>query len=963
MISNSGVSTNAALVPDTATKADQVAVGTESLETQKTAVLDEARIQETSTAVNSAQNIGSEAPGQPALSLPSSLSLSDTESELPSSSAETILGRVDELNQNNKRLISLTAKWNGKQVPFEVDLDYTIGELKYKLEDHVVLSSLSLKNNQTFLMMGTPEHKVIKPPETMPDVLNDLEEDYTPDDEAFASMAQNQKSLKSTISKCKIAIMNELRPGKKLLVLDLDYTLIDCKALNNSLVEVMRPGLHDFLAVCYEHYDIVIWSQTSWRALEAKVTTIGLLTHPDYKISFVMDISTMFSVLSQRDGKPFRHQVKALDIIWAKFPQYSARNTIHIDDLSRNFAMNPRSGLKIGAFKNGAVSRHTDRELYYLARYLNLVIQAIIQPEVPGKLHNHDRVVRRQEIPKARSAQQSPMQRDQAQRDSPLSEIAFFFYAQLHLHPHHSSRFDIHQLLWLITLKNPFTRINIRLIFEIYRAMSSTRSSSRLREAQMKTEPLKAPSAVVARKRPAPAASQSTPSATKSSLASLPSSAASSAGRSTRSTRLIVKNEDGEPDDETLKRLKLEADEHRSALAAEKRGLENSSNHSNKRRSYAVDSKAALKKIKDEATEEKVSSTANKVATAVKKSKFATKAPVGWEVTLDRLRQFRLENPAPVDTMGCERLAEVGEHVPAEVSRFQTLMSLVLSSQTKDTVTSVAIWRLQKELKGGLTIQGVLDTPAEELNKIISAVGFHNKKTIFMKQVAEICRDKYHGDIPGTAEELIALPGVGPKMAYLTLQCAWNKNLGIGVDTHVHRISNRLGWVKTEKDGPEATREALQSWLPKEHWREINYILVGFGQVLCLPRGPLCEVCPVQERCPSACISKSRKRIKTEVKVEMQEPFGEVEIHAVHTKVENTGLQGTDQKIEVSDSAVKQEEDGEKESHYFVKDEENGAEVKEEIVEHENVLRKNLHLDVDSSKLDQEAADIEDLVT
>ncbi|KAF9182255.1 hypothetical protein BGZ51_004840 [Haplosporangium sp. Z 767] len=255
-------------------------------------------------------------------------------------------------------------------LPFEVDLDYTIGELKYKLDDHVVLSSLSLKDNQTFLMMGTPEAKVIKAPETMPDVLNDLDDDYTPDDEAFASMAQNQKNLRNTIAKCNINLMNPLRPGKKLLVLDLDYTLIDCKALNNPLIEVMRPGLHDFLAVCYEHYDLVIWSQTSWRALEAKVTTIGLLSHSDYKISFVMDISTMFSVMSQRDGKPVKHQVKALDIIWSKFSQYSARNTIHIDDLSRNFAMNPKSGLKIGAFKNGPVSRHSDRELYYLAKYL-----------------------------------------------------------------------------------------------------------------------------------------------------------------------------------------------------------------------------------------------------------------------------------------------------------------------------------------------------------------------------------------------------------------------------------------------------------------------------------------------------------------------------------------------------------------------------------------------------------------
>jgi len=88
----------------------------------------------------------------------------------------------------------------------------------------------------------------------------------------------------------------------------------------------------------------------------------------------------------------------------------------------------------------------------------------------------------------------------------------------------------------------------------------------------------------------------------------------------------------------------------------------------------------------------------------------------------------------------------------------------MLSSQTKDTVTSVAVRRLQKELKGGLTIQSILDVPSEELNTIIGAVGFHNKKTIYLKQVAEICRVQYNGDIPDTAEALIALPGVGPKM-------------------------------------------------------------------------------------------------------------------------------------------------------------------------------------------------------
>ncbi|KAF9362119.1 hypothetical protein BGX26_000007 [Mortierella sp. AD094] len=363
MISNSSTGTNATLVPDT--KGDQV-----PLLTQKTVVLEGEVVQSAPTDQDPELPIPAiTSSSDPALSTTLSGDASVAETIAPATSS---LLQLDHLNGNNKRVISLTAQWNGKKLPFEVDLGYTIGELKNKLME---LTNVEPKRQKLMLVKGklpvsTPEAKVIKAPETMPDVLNDLEEDYTPDDEAFASMAQNQKSLKATITKCKIDIMNPLRPGKKLLVLDLDYTLIDCKALNNPLIDVMRPGLHDFLAVCYEHYDIVIWSQTSWRALEAKVTTIGLLTHPDYKISFVMDISTMFSVMSQRDGKPFKHQVKALDIIWSKFPQYNARNTIHIDDLSRNFAMNPRSGLKIGAFKNGAISRHTDRELYHLARYL-----------------------------------------------------------------------------------------------------------------------------------------------------------------------------------------------------------------------------------------------------------------------------------------------------------------------------------------------------------------------------------------------------------------------------------------------------------------------------------------------------------------------------------------------------------------------------------------------------------------
>ncbi|KAF7727909.1 DNA N-glycosylase and apurinic/apyrimidinic (AP) lyase [Apophysomyces ossiformis] len=235
--------------------------------------------------------------------------------------------------------------------------------------------------------------------------------------------------------------------------------------------------------------------------------------------------------------------------------------------------------------------------------------------------------------------------------------------------------------------------------------------------------------------------------------------------------------------------------------------------------------------------------------------------PKNWRIVFQRIKEYREKVPAPVDTMGCERLAETD--VPERVSRFQTLVSLMLSSQTKDTVTSVAVKKLQKGLPGGLCLESILNVDESVLDNYIQSVGFHTKKASYIKRVAVILRDKYDGDIPDTIEGLTSLPGVGPKMGYLTLQCAWKKNLGIGVDIHVHRITNRLAWCNTMKGTPEDTRKSLESWLPKEHWREINPMLVGFGQVTCLPRGPRCFECPVNDLCPSA--ETKKVRVKKEV--------------------------------------------------------------------------------------------------
>ncbi|KAL9627133.1 MAG: hypothetical protein Q9164_007695, partial [Protoblastenia rupestris] len=175
--------------------------------------------------------------------------------------------------------------------------------------------------------------------------------------------------------------------------------------------------------------------------------------------------------------------------------------------------------------------------------------------------------------------------------------------------------------------------------------------------------------------------------------------------------------------------------------------------------------------------------------------------------------------------------------------------------------------RLQTELPApGLTLDNVLAVEPETLNEMIYVVGFHNNKTRYIKDAAVLLRDQHNGDIPDTIEGLMSLPGVGPKMAYLCLSAAWGRTEGIGVDVHVHRITNLWGWHKTK--GPEETRKFLEGWLPKDRWHEINHLLVGFGQTICLPVGRRCGDCKLAERgmCPSAVIGKQKavKRVKKE---------------------------------------------------------------------------------------------------
>ncbi|XP_045485639.1 endonuclease III-like protein 1 [Pieris rapae] len=232
--------------------------------------------------------------------------------------------------------------------------------------------------------------------------------------------------------------------------------------------------------------------------------------------------------------------------------------------------------------------------------------------------------------------------------------------------------------------------------------------------------------------------------------------------------------------------------------------------------------------------------------------------PSNWQEFLLNLRNMRANHDAPVDTMGCHMCMD--ENASPKEIRYQSLISLMLSSQTKDQVTFAAMERLKQR---GLTVDNILAMSDEELGTLIYPVGFWKTKVKYIKKTTQTLKEQYNSDIPDSAEKLCKLNGVGPKMAHICMKVAWNKVTGIGVDTHVHRISNRIGWVKNPTATPEDTRKALQSWLPFELWSEVNHLMVGFGQTICLPIGPNCDECLNKDICPSRLIKKSPKKTPT----------------------------------------------------------------------------------------------------
>ncbi|MFX1380146.1 MAG: endonuclease III domain-containing protein [Promethearchaeota archaeon] len=188
--------------------------------------------------------------------------------------------------------------------------------------------------------------------------------------------------------------------------------------------------------------------------------------------------------------------------------------------------------------------------------------------------------------------------------------------------------------------------------------------------------------------------------------------------------------------------------------------------------------------------------------------------------------------------------AHLDELANKKQDAFKILVSTILSARTRDENTRIATEKLFEKYNEP---KAIAEADIEDIEHLIKSSGFYRVKAARIKEVSNVLINKYDGLVPDKYESLINLPGVGSKTANCVLVYAF-KVPAIPVDTHVHRISNRLNWVKTKN--PIKTEVALKRTIPKELWLKINRLFVRFGQQICLPIRPKCEICVIRDICP-----------------------------------------------------------------------------------------------------------------
>jgi len=204
-----------------------------------------------------------------------------------------------------------------------------------------------------------------------------------------------------------------------------------------------------------------------------------------------------------------------------------------------------------------------------------------------------------------------------------------------------------------------------------------------------------------------------------------------------------------------------------------------------------------------------------------------------------------LEHEFPVSTTTLNKMRK-------KPDAFKILISCLLSLRTQDKNTEIASSRL---FAVATTPRQILSLPLKKLEKLIFSSGHYRKKARTLKHVSKVILEEFHGRVPKSREELMSIKGIGPKTANIVLAFAFGQKV-LPIDTHCHRIPNRLGWVKTKT--PEQTEAELNKILPKKYWIEFNSIFVQFGKTICQPVSPLCSQCPIRKYCPRIGVKKHR---------------------------------------------------------------------------------------------------------
>jgi len=183
---------------------------------------------------------------------------------------------------------------------------------------------------------------------------------------------------------------------------------------------------------------------------------------------------------------------------------------------------------------------------------------------------------------------------------------------------------------------------------------------------------------------------------------------------------------------------------------------------------------------------------------------------------------------------------------------FKILISCLLSLRTQDKNTEKASKKLFAVAD---TPMKIIKLPTKKLERLIYSSGHYKKKAQTIKNVTGEIIDRFKGRVPDTKEKLLSIKGIGPKTANIVLNFAFDEDV-LPIDTHCHKIPNRLGWVKTKT--PEKTEIELMKILPKKYWKEFNGIFVLFGKTICQPISPWCSKCPIEKYCKKVSINRSR---------------------------------------------------------------------------------------------------------